>query len=331
MNRIDRLSAILIMLQSSTSVKPKQITDRFTIGLRTVYRDIKALEEAGIPIAGDSRIGYSLVDGFKLPPLMFTQEEAVSFLVAQRLVDKFGDKGVQRNYNSGIEKIKAVMRLVQKEEAINIDNKIGSLDFSSPLPNWEQDWLQIIMDAIVKNKKIELTYQAINSDTARFVDCVGVFFSMANWYLIGFCNLRNSYRTFRLSRIQEIKISNYEAATKHPPLQSFLQELTEKQNLHEITIEIKHDKFTMIDSQKYFHGLIEEQIIGDMIQLRFMTFSIDKFARWYLAFADVATIISPNELKRTVKEIVGKILLTSSMRHPTQESGFSSSNSGLIV
>lgn len=66
MNRIDRLSAILIMLQSSTSVKPKQITDRFTIGLRTVYRDIKALEEAGIPNAGDSRIGYSLVDGFNI-------------------------------------------------------------------------------------------------------------------------------------------------------------------------------------------------------------------------------------------------------------------------
>ena len=93
MNRIDRLSAILIMLQSSPSVKMKQITNRFDITPRTVYRDIKALEEAGVPIAGDSRTGFSLVEGFKLPPLMFTEKEAFAFLAAEKLVDRFSDAG----------------------------------------------------------------------------------------------------------------------------------------------------------------------------------------------------------------------------------------------
>ncbi|MCU6167973.1 HTH domain-containing protein, partial [Enterobacter roggenkampii] len=97
----------------SSIVKIKQITDRFNISSRTVYRDLRALEDSGIPLAGDSRAGYSLVDGFKLPPLMFTQEEAFSFIAAEKLIDKFTDKGFKSSYKSGIEKIKAVMRLAE--------------------------------------------------------------------------------------------------------------------------------------------------------------------------------------------------------------------------
>lgn len=95
MNRIDRLSAILIQLQSRTQLKAQQIADRFEISLRTVYRDIRALEEAGIPIVGNPGVGYSLIEGFKLPPLMFTHEEALSFLIAEKLVNELTDTGVR--------------------------------------------------------------------------------------------------------------------------------------------------------------------------------------------------------------------------------------------
>ena len=70
MNRIDRISAILIQLQSYSLVKAQQISERFNISIRTVYRDIRTLEEAGIPIIGNPGIGYSLAEGFKLSPLM---------------------------------------------------------------------------------------------------------------------------------------------------------------------------------------------------------------------------------------------------------------------
>ncbi len=79
MNRIDRIAAILIQLQSHSLVKAQQISERFNISIRTVYRDIRTLEEAGIPIIGNPGIGYSLAEGFKLSPLMFTQKEALSF------------------------------------------------------------------------------------------------------------------------------------------------------------------------------------------------------------------------------------------------------------
>jgi predicted DNA-binding transcriptional regulator YafY len=75
LNRIDRVTAILIQLQSKRVVKAQEIADRFTISLRTVYRDIKTLEEAGIPIIGEAGVGYSIMEGYRLPPVMFTKKK----------------------------------------------------------------------------------------------------------------------------------------------------------------------------------------------------------------------------------------------------------------
>ncbi|HEY9047316.1 MAG TPA: HTH domain-containing protein, partial [Ohtaekwangia sp.] len=88
MNRIDRLTAILIHLQSKRVVKAEEMAERFEISLRTVYRDVKALMEAGVPIGSEAGKGYFIVDGFHLPPVMFTQEEASAMLVASKLVER---------------------------------------------------------------------------------------------------------------------------------------------------------------------------------------------------------------------------------------------------
>ena len=111
MNRIDRISAKLIQLQSHSLVKAQQISERFNISIRTVYRDIRTLEEAGIPIIGNPGIGYSLAEGFKLSPLMFTQKEALSFLIAEKLVHELTDSNSNEHYKSGIEKIRSVTGL----------------------------------------------------------------------------------------------------------------------------------------------------------------------------------------------------------------------------
>jgi predicted DNA-binding transcriptional regulator YafY len=87
MNRIDRISAILIQLQTRRVVKASDIAERFNISLRTVYRDVRSLEEAGVPIIGEAGVGYSLVDGYRLPPIMFTREEATAFLTAEKFVE----------------------------------------------------------------------------------------------------------------------------------------------------------------------------------------------------------------------------------------------------
>lgn len=308
MNRIDRLSAILIMLQSSVSITPKQITERFDIGIRTVYRDLKALEEAGIPIAGDSRAGYSLVDGFKLPPLMFTQEEAFAFLAAERLVDKFTDIGLKESYISGISKIRAVMRLAEKEDIAMIDNKIGHLDFHSPAAQGSQDRLQQLLASVSKHEKIEIEYisHSKKEQTKRVIDPIGIFFSMANWYLIAFCNTKNDYRTFRVNRIKDIRQTGIEVSKKHPPLDSFLQELKDQTHLQKAIVEVKHKDLPIVDESKYYQGLVSEINKGENTELHFMTFSLERLARWYLSYMDIAKIIYPKELSQLVNNIIAE-------------------------
>lgn len=308
MNRIDRLSAILIMFQSSESVKPRQITERFGIGIRTVYRDIRSLEEAGIPIAGDSRIGYSLVEGFKLPPLMFTQEEAFAFLAAEKLVDHFTDSGLRKSYKLGIEKIKAVMRIAEKETISSIVNRMGILDFEQPSLANTPNLLQHVMDSISKHCRIKITYFSLNSmeTTDRFIDPVGVFFSRMNWYLIGFCYKKNDYRTFRTNRIKRIEQTDIPIKKGHPPLDSFLNKLGNQDDLQKVIIEVDKSNLAIIDESRYYQGLVAEIEKRDKIELHFMTFSIDRFARWYLSYIDIAKVIFPEKLKQKVRDITGK-------------------------
>src|SRR6187549_2519287 len=115
MNRIDRLTAILIQLQSKKVVKAEEISERFEISLRTVYRDVKALMEAGVPIGSEAGKGYFIVDGYHLPPVMFTQDEASSMLLAGKFVEKMGDKSMKAAFESAMFKIKAVLSDPEKD------------------------------------------------------------------------------------------------------------------------------------------------------------------------------------------------------------------------
>lgn len=306
MNRIDRLSAILILLQSSPSVRMKQITNRFDITPRTVYRDIKALEEAGVPIAGDSRTGFSLVEGFKLPPLMFTEKEAFAFLATEKLVDRFSDAGLKEGYKSGIDKIKSVMRLAEIKAMDNFTDNVSSLDLRFKNPADSQNILQHLMSEIFKRKKVQISYFSYSRQEAsiRKVDPIGIFFSMSHWYLIAFCNTKKDYRTFRVNRIQEIINTDKDFEQEHPPLSSLLKSLKDKDSLQEVIIEVSKNDLSFIDDSKYYQGLIAEKDKEDKVELHFMIFSIDRFARWYLSYIDIAKIISPNSLKTAVKGIL---------------------------
>src|SRR6187551_810936 len=107
MNRIDRVTAILIQLQSKKIVKAQDIAERFNISLRTVYRDINTLQEAGVPVIGEAGLGYSIMDGYRLPPVMFTKEEAAAFLTAEKFVETLTDAATAAQYKSAMYKVRA--------------------------------------------------------------------------------------------------------------------------------------------------------------------------------------------------------------------------------
>jgi len=109
MNRIDRLTAILIHLQSKKIVRAEEMADRFEISLRTVYRDVRALMEAGVPIGSEAGKGYFIVDGYHLPPVMFSQEEASAILLAGKLVEKMTDESIRKSFESAFNENQSVL------------------------------------------------------------------------------------------------------------------------------------------------------------------------------------------------------------------------------
>ncbi|RYG08125.1 MAG: HTH domain-containing protein, partial [Chitinophagaceae bacterium] len=197
MNRIDRISAILIQLQTRRVVKAQDIADRFSISLRTVYRDIKTLEEAGIPIIGEAGVGYSLVEGFRLPPVMLTREEATAFLTAEKLVGQLTDNAVKADFTSAMYKIKSVLKSTEKDFLEDIDSSIRVIKSRRQVNNsLELNLLQNTLKSISEKRALHINYFTYyrQEATERIVEPVGVFYLDNYWHLIAYCRSRNAIR-----------------------------------------------------------------------------------------------------------------------------------------
>lgn len=305
MNRLDRVTAILIQLQSKRVVKAQDIADRFNISLRTVYRDIKTLEEAGVPLIGEVGVGYSIMDGYRLPPVMFTQDEATAFLTAEKLVAKLTDASTDESFKSAMYKIKSVLRSTEKDYLETMDHHIEVLDNPYiPKERNTHNALQPILKSISEKKVLSIKYFANHSqeNTSRNIEPVGIFYSGSNWHLLAFCQLRNDYRDFRIDRIKQITSTQLPYKKEHPSLKSFLKQIALEKELHEIVIHVDKTIIKYFSEQKFYMGFVSQKPIKNKIEMTFLSCSLDGFANWYMMFGDNAEIIKPENLKKLVKQ-----------------------------
>jgi predicted DNA-binding transcriptional regulator YafY len=307
MNRIDRISAILIQLQSKKIVKAQEIAKRFNISLRTVYRDVRTLEEAGVPLVGEAGIGYSIMEGYRLPPVMLTREEATSFITAGKFVEKMNDAFTEENYKSGMFKIKAVLRSAEKDFLEDISDNIAVVkqNFGSKNKNQESH-LPALLSAISQKNVLAMEYFANHNQqqTSRHIEPVGIFHMSSQWYLIGWCHLRKAYRHFRVDRIKKLNPTEKKFEKAHPSLKAFLDEMTKKEALTKVVMQIDKAQQKFFGDQKYYNGYVSQKETGNHIEMTFLTASTEGFARWYLMVGDNARILEPASLKKRVKEIM---------------------------
>lgn len=305
MNRFNRVTAIFIQLQSRKIVRAKDIAYRFNISIRTVYRDIQTLVEAGVPIGSEAGVGYYLIDGYRLPPVMFTKEEVAAFLTAEKLIEKFTDNSIDSNFKSGMMKIRATLNSIEKdllesiEENIEVLNRRQRLEISN-----NSNYIQKIIESISERKSINIRYHTFYSNEIkdRNIEPIGLFFSSGCWHTIAFCELRQDYRDFRLDRILNITRTDKPFRKKHPSIKDYLGKLSKEQNLKTIVISVDKEVAQYLSEQKYYNGFVNEHPIDDKIQMTFLTSSLEYFVRWFLMFADKADIISPSPLKLMLKE-----------------------------
>ncbi|WP_299801203.1 YafY family protein [uncultured Maribacter sp.] len=207
MNRLTRITAILIQLQSKKIVTAKEIAERFEISLRTVYRDIKTLQDAGIPIGSENGVGYFIVNGYSLPPIMITEEEANALIISEKLIQNQGDSSLIKDFNSFLLKIKSTLKNFEKENISKLENRIEP---STKIDKNKSNWLSKIQKSITNANVIQIDYFSIHKEesTKRNIEPLAIYFTENAWVLVAFCRLRNEEREFRLDRILKLNITS---------------------------------------------------------------------------------------------------------------------------
>ncbi|WP_286240013.1 helix-turn-helix transcriptional regulator [Neptuniibacter halophilus] len=229
MRKAERLFQILTLLRGRRTVlTARDLAERLQVSERTIYRDIQALSLSGMPIEGEAGVGYRLRPEFSLPPLMFDEEELEALLVGVRLVQGCSDQALGRSASRVLEKVRAVLpegaRRCYPEEQ-------------------EQEWLLVpgfhrdyttrfgdqIRQAIKQQQVLWLHYQREDKQfSTREIWPLGLVFWGSVWTLIGWCELRDDYRMFRLDRIQQLELAERQfETTDQINLQAYLKKVRE--------------------------------------------------------------------------------------------------------
>lgn len=218
--RLSRLTAILTQLQTKRLLTSTKLAEKFGVSVRTIYRDIRSLEQAGIPILMEEGKGYTLMEGYKIPPVMFTESQANALILAEQLILKNKDASFIKDYSEAIDKVKAVLRQTEKDKANllsdrtrfeqNINRERNSSNLSqlqNALTNFYLTKIEYINDE--------------NKTTIRIIEPFALISTTENWLMVAFCLLRKEFRYFRLDRIKKLEILSEKFAPHKMTLQDF--------------------------------------------------------------------------------------------------------------
>lgn len=221
--RLSRLTSILTQLQSKRLLTATYLAEKYGVSIRTIYRDIKALEEAGIPVLTEDGRGYSLMEGYNIPPVMLTEREAYALITIEQLILKHKDASLVKEFTEIVAKIKSVLRNSGKEKIEQLEKRmyIGK-NYNSESTSRVLIDIQI---AIIENRLIKITYYAENgSETNRIAEPYMLYHSVSDdWTLIAYCRLRNDFRVFRLDRIKQFSIAYESFEPKESGFKKFIE------------------------------------------------------------------------------------------------------------
>lgn len=314
MNRIDRLTAITIFLQGRSYVTVEELSERYSISVRTVYRDLAALQEAGVPIGSEPGRGYFIVKGYHLPPVMFDRNEASALLAAERLMQKWSHTELGKSYLSALDKIRSILPADDRDYFEALDHHVQTFqyqDMNDNIPRPEERIFVFMQNAIYRKEVVEIEYYSPyqREVTRRKVEPLGLLLMGQHWYLAAWCRMREDYRMFRLDRFQEFKRTGIRLAD--PPehtLKEFNERnLEDEKDLTEVTVWFAEDMVRYIGDSKYHHGWAWEEETDDGLEMTFLTSYPEYLARWTLIWGNGAKILKPESVKENARELVKEL------------------------
>lgn len=312
MNKTDRLLAIVLELQGRQVVRAEDLAARFETSVRTIYRDIQALSEAGVPIIGTTGTGYSLMEGYFLPPISFTIEEAVALLIGLEFIEQRFDDDYRVRVHAARRKIEATLSDSVRSETSRIRKSLRLLaPGKQAASSNERENLDQIRRALLNGRKISFHYSKRNTDSTgsrhsvRTVAPYGLVLVEGSWMLVAWCDLRQDIRHFRLSRMTElIELDERFELPEHFDL----REYTPLDDRHlRVSLRFNHDIADKVkeSSYHYVEDMKEHQNGLDVI-LRVR--QLDEILQWVLGWGASVTVLEPESFRSRIREEAERIL-----------------------
>jgi predicted DNA-binding transcriptional regulator YafY len=310
MNRVDRLMAIVVRLQSRRVVRAEDIAADFEISVRTVYRDLAALGEAGIPIMAEPGIGYSLVKGYHLPPVMFTAEEASALFIGGELVEHLTDASLRKQMDSALLKIRSVLPRDRQDYLDRLERATAVVSRGlTPMPRLCSETLIPIQRALAERRVLALDYRGIQRRdlTRRQVEPLGLVYYADNWHLIAYCRLRQGVRDFRTDRICKLQLER-EIFSGHADfsLQRYLEAAAQEGKFESAKVRFTPEVMERV-RREWYCRLVEEKTERDGVVVILLAYSLDWLAGWIFSFGSKAEVLSPEALRQLVAVEAGKV------------------------
>jgi predicted DNA-binding transcriptional regulator YafY len=308
MNRTDRLLAIVLELQARGMMRAEDLAKHFGTSKRTIYRDIQALSEAGVPVVSLLGEGYRLSEGYFLPPLAFNEEEATLLLLGLSAISRSFDSDYQRKTEDARRKILSVLSDTTRQNSEFLEQSIFLANLQT-VPPADMENLRLLRRAILNSQTVNFRYFSRYPEdgkvSLRDADPYSLACLNGTWFMNAYCHLRHDMRLFRLSRIEALKLTakyferpkDYKAS--HEP----------ESNERHLTVRILFDEDSLpwISEDQFFYITArEEHAEGLVVTLRAR--HMDELVQWLLGWGRHIRVLEPPELRQRLKDEAAALL-----------------------
>lgn len=306
MNRIDRLTGMILQLQAQKGVTAEEMAAHWEVSLRTVYRDLAALGEAGVPVACDPGAGYRLMKGYHVPPVMFTADEAAALFVSGEVTEQIAEESLRHALRSALLKIRSVLPEERQEDLARLKRSVGVWLHASPHPAPPATGALLpLHDAVLRRHCVALHYDTAGRGqlTERVVEPLGVVFYGRQWHLIAYCRLRRDFRDFRLDRMAAWEVLDGTFAGHADfSVHKFLEDVIRSHELIPATVVAEKEVIGRIRSEMLSMPGREEALSDGRIRIGILCFSLEWLARWLLGFGGAVVAERPAALRREMRK-----------------------------
>jgi len=311
-NVATRLLSLIMLLQSRSSWKAAELAGELNVSERTVHRYMAMLEEMGIPLYSERGRygGFSLVRGYKLPPLIFTAEEATVLYMGANLVREVWGQTYTDAATAATAKLDNVLPDDLRQEVNRAQRNlvVGGLAGRDYRP-WEPV-LHTLRHCIIEQTCTQLAYRAMGrrEDTTRVIEPYGLAFQWGFWYLVGYCRLRKGMRTFRVDRIRKaIPLEETFTIPEDFDVKEYMTSAMRYESAHRISVRMDACIATDIKENESHWMEITDHEDGS-ITAQFNTANLDWATGWVLSYGAAATALEPPELVERIKHVAQDVV-----------------------